>query len=110
MIATAPATSMRPWSPWKQLGASLVLVVPSVIATTRCSTSLYTWSPCGLGAFVVQIVPSIVPFVFATAHAAQIYTWSPRGLGAVVVPIMPFVVTIAHHGQCLWSPRRPVGG
>ena len=98
-------------------GNSFVPVVPSVIATTRCSTSLYTWSPCRLGAFVVQIVPSIVPFVFATAHAAHIYTWSPRGVGAIVVPILcllwsPQSVPMVSLAACWWItplPCSPLG-
>ena len=76
-----------------KLGASLVPVVPFVIATAHAA-QVNTWSPCGLGAIVVQIVPLIVPFVIATAHAAQIYTWSPSGLGAIVVPIAPPIVPL----------------
>ena len=90
VIATAPQ-HLYVHGRHGKLGVSLVPVVFSVIATAHVA-QVYTWSPCGLGATVVQIVPLIMHFVITTAHAAQIYTWSPCGLGAIVVPIDNFRV------------------
>ena len=110
VIATAPAASMRPWSPWKtwcQFGASCALCH----CYSSCSTSLHmvamwVWCHCGTNCAANRAFCDRHGSCSTNLHVVAMWAWCH--CGANCAANCTFCDCHGSHCQCLWFSWRPL--